>query len=233
MTNYLSITKFESKVAPGVIYTIRKMSHGRRVKLNIAAAAQISKVSELQRKLVPISEEIQRAEEAAKNEPCQCKHSLDPADPAINEALGRIANINKGQLEDGKKIIEVVDVCHSALTKRCMVNSCNCRKPMPDEGIGGYDARQDVIQKIIETEDRELTPMYIKYLVTDIQGLQIDGVDATADSLLENAHESLVEELSKEIQRIVKLTPDEALGFKPPITSDAAVVDQAELTTAP
>lgn len=229
-TNYLSTAEFKSQIVPGLTYKLHKMSHGRRVAINIAAAPILSKISELQRKLVPIKEELQRADEAAKAEPCQCNHPLDATSPSVLAKAKEIEDFNVRVLASGGTAVTLVDVCHSSITRRCLINGCPCRKPMADETIGDYAAYQNIIQQIIDIEDNELEPLYILHAVKSLQGLQINGVDATPQMLLDEAHESLVTELAAEVQRIIKLSPREAMGFKSPTTSDAAVDGQAETT---
>lgn len=228
--NYLSTSKFQSELLPGLSYSLKKISHGRRVKLSLAAASTISRITELQKSLVPIMEEIQRAEDAAKLEPCQCNHPMDG--PVVDAKKAAIASMNEKVVKNGGKPVELVDGTHSSITKRCLVDSCPCRKPMPDESIGGYGKHREIIGQIIEAEDRDLMPIYITSLVNEIHGLELDGKPATATTLLEDGPEFLIEELATEIQRLMKLTPDEAMGFKLPTISGAAVDGQALATTA-
>ncbi len=223
MTNYFSTQTFESKIAPGVSYKLRKISHGRRTRIQIKAAASISKISELQRKLVPISEEIERAENVAKIEPCTCTHTLDAADPMIADRIKDLEIYNPILIADGRKPAEIKDICHSAVNGRCIVTGCDCRKPKPDPTIGGYEAQQEVIDQIVSVQYQELLPVYVKELVSEVQGLMIDDKPATVESLLEDGSDHLTAELDREIQRLIKMTPDESLGFKSPTTSGAAV----------
>ena len=189
--DYKSTIEFESKVAPGVIFILRRMSHTRRIMLNLKAAATFTKINELSTALEPIKEEIERAEAAARLEPCTCSH------------------------ED-----------HDSETKRCTVKGCECRLPRPSEEIGGYTAfakaQADVFQELINS----LYPAYIRWGLAEVQGLNIDGKPATAESILDAGDERLVAELGSEIQRLIRLGPDETLGFKQPTTSGAAVEGQ-------
>jgi len=221
--NYISVSKFESKIAPGVVYMLRKLSHGRRTKIRVEAAAPLSKISEIQRRLVPIMEEIDRAEELAKSEPCTCKHELSLDLPEIQDSVRRIESMNKMLSEKGGTPITLVEVCHSSLNKCCIFPGCPCRRPRPDPAIGGYQEHHDLLSQITEIEYQEVVPFYIRGLVAEIQGLEIDGKPATVDTLLSDAHDSLTRELNTEIQRLISLTPDEALGFKSPTTSGAVV----------
>lgn len=195
---YSTTETFESKIAPGVVYKLKKMSHGRRMKLNEKASSIFAQIDELQRQLIPIDEEIKRAEDEAKIEPCSCSH------------------------ED-----------HEEETKRCKTPGCKCREPKPDPEIGGYEKKLKLQVEVMDVVIGKLYPEYIKWGIADIQGLNIDGKPATVDSLIEDAPEALVAEVGEEIQRLIRLSPDEVMGFKQPTISDGQVVGLTTDTTAP
>lgn len=224
MLSYESTVVFKSLVAPEVSYKLRKASHKRRTKLNLDAAKIFSKINDLQRQLAPINEEINRAEEAAKIESCECKHSLDPSDPEIVKLITRVADLNKDLKLEDQIVLE--NVCHKSDTRACLIASCSCRKPNPDPAIGDYAKKAEVFSQLVSVMEDELYPIYIRWGVTVIQGLKIDGVDATVDTLIEDGPEALIPELGAEIQRLIRLTPEESLGFKSPTTSGAPVDGQ-------
>ena len=199
---YRSTIEYQSKVADGVTFTLRRMSHARRIALNVKAAATLTKINELQQRLEPINEEIERAEAAAKLEPCTCSHSPEG---------------------------------HDKETLRCTVRGCGCRKPNPDPEIGDYAKHVSIQGEVLQALVNELYPIYIRWGVSEVQGLNIDGKPATPDSILESGDERLVAELGSEIQRLIRLGPDETLGFKQPTTSGAAVDGQTSTdpSTAP
>lgn len=86
-------------LAAGVKYTLRKMSHGRRIKLHGATASIVSKQDAINRERWPIREELQKAEDAAKLLPCTCAH----------------------EQEEGKD-------SHDETSQRCQKEGCECRK---------------------------------------------------------------------------------------------------------
>ena len=227
MLEYFSIEQYESKICPGVVVELKKLSKGRRSSFNLRIAEKLARKSDLQRQLLPVSEEITRAEEAAKSEPCTCAHMLNP-----DLVTDKLAEIKR---QFGPSVsIEIVDQCHSSITRRCMVEGCNCREPKPDEAIGGYEKYRTIMDKLVSLETDEIGVERLKFFVAKVQGLKIDGRDLlTGEDLIEYAPEALTDEVSGEISRLLTMTAEEALGFKPPITGGAAVVGRASTVTVP
>lgn len=222
--SYLSTTEFHSKLAPGVTYRLRKLSQKRRIELNLRTAEVASKIADLQRSLDPVNEEIERAEAIARIEPCACNHPLEETHQPVKDAL---------EIAKAADQVELVDLCHLASTNRCLVHRCPCREPKPDPAVGNYAKRKEIQDKVLEVAYSEMHPIYIRWGVAEIQGLDIDGSPATVDSLISDGPESLVNELGEEIQRLLVMSPDEVLGFKQPTTSGAAVDGKEKSTTAP
>lgn len=202
---YTSTIDFESKLIPGVSFKLKKISHGRRIELNQKTAEAFAKIAEIQRELTPVQEDIDRAEAAAKLEPCSCTHPIDA----------------------GAKD------CHNDKTLRCTVAGCACREPKPDAEIGSYPKKYELEGKIYESVVTDLYPIYSKWGVVSIDGLVLDGAPATMDSILSIGPEGLVPELGEEVQRILKLTPEETLGFKLPTTLGGQVDGQIQTSSAP
>jgi hypothetical protein len=98
--NYSTTESFESKLVPGVKYTLRKMSHGRRLKLNTVTAPILDKAIAIQREYEPLLEDLKAVEDAAKLLPCTCEHDLNPEKDS-----------------------------HLPDNNRCTVEGCDCRKP--------------------------------------------------------------------------------------------------------
>ncbi len=200
---YCSISEFESKLVPGVKYTLQKMSHGRRMVLNRSASPIYSEMNEIQRQIDTVQEELERAESEAKISPCTCKHPVSPDSKAD---------------------------CHDDKSGRCVRKGCQCRKPCPDPEIGSYDKKAELVIN-------KLYPVYIRWAVIDVQGLNIQlpsgsSVAATTDTLLSDGPEFLIPELGEYIQQLMKLSPDEVMGFKLPSTSAAQVDGKINDTVA-
>jgi len=201
MIEYCSTSEFESVLAPGVKYILQKMSHGRRMILNQSASPIYSEMNEIQRRIDVIQEELDRAESEAKISPCSCKHPVDP-DPKAD--------------------------CHDVESGRCIKPGCSCRKPQPDREIGDYQKKAELELEMYELVVNKLYPAYVRWAVVSVQGLKIQlpsgsFVDANPDTLLSDGPEFLIPELGEHIQKLMKLSPDEVMGFKPPTTSAAQV----------
>ena len=182
------------------------------MQFNLKAASAFQKIRELQESLVPINEEITRAEEAAKLEPCICKHDLtaDPAQYLPKEDPPAMAG-------DGWHLLD---------TGRCVKPGCKCREAKPNPATGGYERRFQVVSEILSIGTLELRKARIETMVAGVQSLKIDGVAATVPLLLEKAPEVLAAEVDDEIKRLLSLSPDEILGFKSPTTTGAQVDGQ-------
>lgn len=195
MIDYITTTSFQSKVLPEVSYKIRKISHKRRMEMMFRTAEHLSTLNDLQSQLLPIQEDIKQAEDAAKLEPCTCSH-----DPIIQEK-------------------ETDPPQHDPKSGRCIKSGCDCRKPKPDDSMGGYTKYWDIIGKILDLKIFKLYPEYIRICTSDFQGLKIDGVPATVDSFLSDAPYELVKELGDYIEGAMGLSAQELVNFGLPTTS--------------
>lgn len=101
LPSYSSTITFNSVLCTGLTYTLRKISHHERSLIFEQTADIVSEIQMISSEAMEYAEEIDRATEAAKIEPCSCKHKLD-------------------KKEDP----------HDLETKRCMVPRCKCRKPV-------------------------------------------------------------------------------------------------------
>ena len=119
---------------------------------------------------------------------------------------------------------------HDTDTGRCSAKGCECREPKPDSEIGGYEKRAELQVQIYEILLYELYPVYLRWGVSGIQGLSIDGSDATVESFIAEMPDAVVNEVGAEIQRLIKMTTDEAMGFKLPSTSDVPVDGPVKVT---
>lgn len=228
--NYSDTSPFESKLAPGVKFVLRKMSHGRRVKLNKAIAPMVAKGRDINQQLAPINEEIQRAEDAAKIEPCSCKHPVTTDYPVVAKWLGDIARANES-IEDEDAKIELLEVCHAAASKRCIVPGCDCRRAKPENNA--YAERERLLTEDRAVVDDEIHPAYLHWGVKEISGMTINDEPATVDSLLADGPEGLVNEIVVELQRLIRLSPEEQLAFNTPTTSGAPVAGPIPIMSAP
>lgn len=231
MIEYFSTKDFESKLVPGVRFKLRKASKGRRSSFNLKESALLARRTDLQKRLAPIQDEIRQAEDAAKLEPCSCSHALDgDIVAAKKQDIDRLNTAMNGR--DGWTKVELIDGCHNAVTKRCLIDGCNCRKAKPDPAVGDYSKYQEVMSELLRVTD-EIGLAQARYFVSEVQGLKVDGQDATIDSLIESGPEGLAEEVSAEVQKLLNLTLDESLAFQQPTTGGAAVASSESSTAQP
>lgn len=212
--NYSSTIEFKSEVDPTIVYQLVKMSHARRIDLNTTASGVIAKLSDIDSQIEAVDNEIKRASDIARISPCSCGPDCEKA--TIPEEL--LPNI-----EDR----------HLKVTGICPVPGCSCRRPQPDPTIGGYEKfleLQQTRQNIIFTE---LYPVYIRWGVSSMSGLTIDGVEADIDMLIRKGPEMLIGELGRRIQKTINLSPEEVLGFKLPSTFGEQSDGQTSGTSAP
>ena len=152
----------------------------------------------------------------------EVQKSLEPVEEDIkrSEDAAKIAPCTCDHLPD----------IHDQDTGRCPIRSCNCRKPEPDSAIGGYEKQSELQRKFFEILVYKLYPAYIRWGVKDIQGLSIDGSPATPETFISDMPEPVVSELGSEIQRLIRMSADESLGFSKPTTSVAAVDGHPQTT---
>jgi hypothetical protein len=124
------------------------------------------------------------------------------------------------------------DGSHDEKSGRCNTPGCHCREPRPSDP-DAYEKSYKLNMKFLEVRYEELFPIYIRWGVKGIQGLTINDEPATVESLLDEGLEELVREVAEEIIRLIKLSPDELVGFKLPITSGAVADGQTNGTTVP
>src|SRR6202044_2341976 len=111
---------------------------------------------------------------------------------------------------------------HANETNRCTVEGCACRKPVIDPADLERIQELDVKQLTLIVND--FSPIYARWGIKTIEGLEIDGQPATVDTLLSDGPEPLVNEVVNEIIRLTRMSAEETLAFKSPSTSDAQVV---------
>jgi hypothetical protein len=97
-----------------------------------------------------------------------------------------------------------------------------------DEKLKRWAELQGEIRKI-EAAEQEVTAL--RYVVSRIEDLEIDGAAAGLDELLEDGPDGLREEILREVKRELGLLPEEVENLSSPSTSPAAV-DGAKTTGA-
>ncbi len=210
MFDYNPIAVFESAVLPGVEYDLRKMSSRRRDKLHSEAADIFAEIDRVNKLMSVIDTELERAEGAAKIEPCTCKHPI-------------VA---------GAKDPTLAEDCWHLTTGRCPLPTCDCRKPQPDTTIGDYASYEKAKEEFWRITYSKLFPAYIRWGVKEIRGLTIAGQPATVETLLADGTEDLVQELGYALQAMINMKPSDLRDFKWPTTSGALAAGPTADTTA-
>jgi hypothetical protein len=219
--NYLTVSEFESKLLPGLKYKLKKMSYGRRMAINAEMGGVLSELADINRERQPLIDDIEEAEEAAKLEPCICKHP--PTKPSDDQNATDQQNTDK----------------HDPVTGRCIVPRCHCREAHPSIE-DAYAQKAALDDKEMSVVLAKIWPIRIRALVDKIEAderlegrFEINGQPATIDSLLSDGPEPLIGELAREVNRLFNLTGDEALAFRSPGTSGAVAAGQTSGTNAP
>jgi hypothetical protein len=112
---------------------------------------------------------------------------------------------------------------HHESTKRCTVDGCECRKPLYEDGI--FERAVELTNQSRALVFTDFHPIYVRWGIKSIEGLEIDGAPATVDSLLDDGPEPLVKEVAEEIVRLTRMSAEETLAFKSPTISDVLTMD--------
>lgn len=193
--NYQSTQTINSRAFPGVTYSLRKMSRGRRTQYMMAMAETLARQSDIQREFSALTQAKEQAEAAAKIEPCVCG-----------------------------------DHPHSGEKPQCDVTGCACRKPKTDE----FERQLAELEvKHAELVISEINPGLVRWGLASISGFEIDGVPATAETLITDGPEDLLHEIASEVVGLIRPTNDETENFASPSTSGARADGQTPATIAP
>jgi hypothetical protein len=117
--NYLSTKTIASKLCPGVVYTLKKMSHPRRIAFNLSVASALAKRDDISREFGPLQEERERIIRETKISPCTCVHSDHDQESGRCKAEG--CDCRKPPTDAVDKRIAELEVQHSDL----MLNEVN------------------------------------------------------------------------------------------------------------
>ena len=179
----------------------------------------------------PLRDEMRRATEAARIEPCQCSkwHTVDAEQ--VERAVKAHAVFEEIKKEGGAAS-ELTDT-FLTLQRRVVVSS-----PTANAGFAKPDHDADkllpgLIQKTRQAHSRRAVPFRIRFAVKEIQGFDIDGQPATVESFIAEMPDQAIAEIGTEIEHVLGLTLEEQLGFKLPTTSGAVETGQNQSTDAP
>jgi hypothetical protein len=100
----------------------------------------------------------------------------------------------------------------------------------PDEDAKAFLKAQEDLERF---DQDVMHPAVLRWGLASIEGLAIDGAPATVESLLDGGPPELVEEISKEITRVMRLSAVEAKNSESPTTSGAVADGATNDSTAP
>lgn len=171
---YSSTETFPSQSVPGVSFTLKKRSAGRRARFNLAIAPLTQKLQTLQSE-----------GELAESKPCPtCTHEVSK---------------------------------HNVLTNDCQQDGCNCKAAKGQD----FETRMRVMIELSNVDHDEIQPRRIREFLKSLDGLEIDGQAATADTLLSDGPEDLVDEIDAQIKKLLTLSESERKNSESPTTSGA------------
>ena len=207
--NYSTTTALESKLIPGLVFTIRKRSQKRRIEFNRANAKILADINDASWRTQPLQKEAEDAEAEAKLEPCSCAgHEHKPL-----------------EIPEGS-VVKAADVEHL-----CDYPGCQCHRAKYREGLIKEltDARNDYF----ELRRDQFYPALIQSAVTGIDGGDnlIDNAPITTANVFE-LPEEVIDEIGNEIDRLGSLSAEEKLGFPLLGTSNELAVGTIQTLTA-
>ena len=89
-----------------------------------------------------------------------------------------------------------------------------------------------LLNQVESIRGNTIDPLYVRWGVKSIEGLQIDGQDATVDLLIEEGPPELYQEILSRVKKEAGLSDEEKGESVPPTTSNAATDGRTETTTA-
>ncbi len=152
--NFVTQVRKESKLFPGVFYTLTKMSEARRANLRLRIAEPTSKIRNLLREM--------------------------------------------GKIEERYPIVE--------------------GSSRPDDVI---DELMKLADQMEEVSANKINPEWLRWGCKKIEGLQIDGVEATPEALIDDGPPALFAEIVDEIKRVAQMNGEEEKNSESPTTSGA------------
>lgn len=120
---------------------------------------------------------------------------------------------------------------HDVESGACTAKDCRCKWPAIPPELQAKTV--DIIQRIKNLEQMEFEPALIRWALTSITGLEIDGAPATAETLIESGPEEIVSEIVSEIRKLMGLSPEERKNSELPTTSGALAAGQTPNMSAP
>jgi hypothetical protein len=154
---YESKQRIESKDCEGVVFTIRHLTEGPRIKLSLELADQYDAVAKLRRESAEVAERIR---------------------PLLDEAKA-------AQERDDNAAIQEIN-----------------RRP-------DVIAAANFQQKIASIENNQIMPVYVRALLVAVEGLEIDGQDATPELTITDGPPELYREIVEAVRKELGMSEEE------------------------
>lgn len=201
-TRYSSLVDYPSKLLPGVVFTLRKSSHGRRIELKKLAADVQGRINSLQEEFRTHHERIEEAKEAARLEPCVCAES----GPGIRA--------HEHEDKEG-----------------CIIDGCQCRRPNIDRHDLQESQRISREIWEIAVSDLFPVYIKWALAGTTGLNLDGD-LEPSADDIIEKMDENVTVEIGQAVEKLLGFTLEEQLGFKWPGIGSTPQTGQTQTTSA-
>jgi hypothetical protein len=193
MAGYISTQDFTTPSLPGWVFKLRKMSHGRRMKLRELAASVNAELREARQGLSVINDQIMSAESAAKLLPCTCEHPPEGHDSETRRCTVTGCQCRKPDVDDNlyaeRNKVAIDQIWNNLITGKLypILIEWAFQSVRADEG---YETNH----------------------------VSIDDQPVTAQLLLERMPDGVIIELGECIDKMTQIDPDEQLVFKLPGT---------------
>jgi hypothetical protein len=205
MHNHVSTVRVESKLIPGVAYIINAPSYGRRLNLDRATAEFRSQTRVMQKKYDKIVEQIREGQVQA-NAHFKARE---------NELERELCTHVEGSPDHVRISADIAEL-----------------------KLSTHKVSRDLTDQLNEINEESLYLLAAKYnaprvrhYLKAIEGYQIDGVDATVDSLLAEGAPQIVTEILESVDAVEKMKAEEIKNLSSPSTSSNPADGETNDTT--
>jgi hypothetical protein len=235
---YDSSLIFDSEVIPGVAYTLHKPSYGRTLDFDIKNAKFRQTSRELKKRQDALREELDYVRKQWDNEQESklkaLQHSLTEASEEDKAAIqAKIDLIENGyeyeRLIDRSRIVTEDSHIKEIAEKLVAIGDNKTSFHMPKEFADGFSELGSDAEFLTASD---YYPARLKWGLAKIEGIEIDGAPATADSLLQSGPPDLVREILLKIDTVSSMSSEELRNFQPRSTSQKAADGNDQSTTA-
>jgi hypothetical protein len=223
---YSSSLRFDSQTCEGVAFSLHKPSYGRVLEFDRKnaeyreKARQLTKQSsELQEEIDAVRAEYDRSQESKlKSLKAQLASASDEAKPAIQPNIDRI---NDGY--EYERLIarapHIIDPEHRAKLAQDLV-------ALQDKPRDEFKMPRDLVMEVRTLNEQmqllradSYNSQRIRWGCQSIEGLSINGMPATVETLLSDGPVDLTMEILAKVDEVNSMTPEQLRNFCPPSIS--------------